>query len=47
MGDDGKVVEENTISRDLKRELYEIVVVPTVVYVSEIWSLNGQERSKI
>ena len=47
MGDDGKVVEENMISRDLKRELYEIVVVPTVVYGSEIWSLNAQERSKI
>ena len=35
------------ISRELKRELYERVVIPSVVYGSETWSLSAQERRKI
>ena len=35
------------ISREVKRELYERVVIPTVVYGSETWSLSAQERRKI
>ena len=35
------------ISRELKRKLYEKLVIPTVVYGSETWSLNAQERKKI
>ena len=34
-------------SREVKRELYERVVIPTVVYDSETWSLGAQERSKM
>ena len=34
-------------TREVKRELYERVVIPTVVYVSETWSLSGQEGRKI
>ena len=35
------------ISREVKRELYEIIVIPTVVYGSEMWPLSAQERRKI
>ena len=31
----------------LKQELYERVVIPTVVYGSETWSLSEQEKRKI
>ena len=33
MGDDVELWEENKISREVKRKLYERVVIPTVVYV--------------
>ena len=39
--------KENVISREVKRELYERVVIPTVVYGTEMWSLSVQERRKI
>ena len=42
MGDDG-----NMISREVKQELYERVVIPTVIYGSETWSLIAQDRRKI
>ena len=42
-----KLWKENMISREVKRELYERVVIPTVVYGSETWSLSAQERRKI
>ena len=42
-----KLWKENMISREVKRELYERVVIPTVVYGSETWSLSAQERIKI
>ena len=42
-----KLLKENMISREVKRELYERVVIPTVVYGSETWSLSAQERRKI
>ena len=37
----------NMISREVKRELYERVVMPTVVYGWETWAFNAQERRKI
>ena len=33
-----KLWQENVISREVKRELYERVVIPAVVYGSETWS---------
>ena len=42
-----KLWKENMIFREVKRELYERVVIPTVVYGSETWSLSAQERRKI
>ena len=47
MGDDGKVVEEEYDIQTSKTELYERVVIPTVVYGSETWSLSASERRKI
>ena len=35
------------VSREVKRELCERVVIPTVVYGSEKWTLSAQERRKI
>ena len=32
-----KLWKTNMISREVKRELYETVVIPTVVYGSETW----------
>ena len=40
MEDDDKVVVK------VKWELYERVVIPTVVYGSETWSLSARERKK-
>ena len=42
-----KLWKENIISREVKRELYERVVIPTVVYGSEKGSLSAQERRKV
>ena len=42
-----KLWEKNMICREIKRELYERVVIPTVVYGSETCSLSAQERIKI
>ena len=42
-----KLWNENMISRKLKREYYERVVIPSVVYGSETLSLSEQERRKI
>ena len=42
-----KLWKENMISREVKRELKERVVIPTVVYGSETWSLSADERRKI
>ena len=42
-----KLWKENMISRQVKKELYEILVISTVVYGSEIWSLSVQEKRKI
>ena len=35
------------LSREVKRELYERVVMPTMLYGSETWSLGAQERIKL
>ena len=42
-----KLLKENIIFREVKRKFYERVVIPTVVYSSETWSLNARERRKI
>ena len=42
-----KVWKESMIPREIKRELYERVVIPTVVYGSKTWALSAQERRKI
>ena len=42
-----KLGKENVISREVKRELHEIVVIPTVVYGSDTWSLSAQERHRV
>ena len=39
--------KENMLSREVKRELYERVVMPTMLYGSETWSLGAQERIKL
>ena len=35
------------ISRNLKKELYEKLLILTIIYDSEAWSLRAQERGKI
>ena len=47
MGNEGKVVEGERISREVKRGLYGKVVITTVVYGSEASSLSAKERRKI
>ena len=42
-----KLWKEKMISRENKWELYERVVIPTVVYVWEKWVSSAQERRKI
>ena len=42
-----KLWEENMISRLVKREFYERVVMPTVVYGSETWSWGKNGRGKV
>ena len=39
--------KENMISIEVKRELYERIAIPTVVYVSKTWALSAHERRKI
>ena len=42
-----KLWKENIISEVVKRELYERVVIPNVVYDSKTLPLRAQERRKI
>ena len=42
-----KLWKESMISKEVKRELYERVVIPTVIYGSETGSLSAQEKKKI
>ena len=42
-----KLWKGNMISREIKRELFEMVAIPTVVYASETWSLSAQEKRNI
>ena len=42
-----KLWKENMISREVKRGLYEKVVIQTVAYGSETWPLSAQEKKKI
>ena len=42
----GKLWKENIISREVKRELYERVLIPTMAYGFETW-LSAQERRKL
>ena len=41
-----KLWKENVICREVKRELYEGVVIPTVVYGSETWSSKCTREEK-
>ena len=41
-----KLGKENMISREVKMELYERVMIPTVVNGPEMLSLTAQERRK-
>ena len=36
-----------SVSLRLKRELYEIIVVPTVMYGSESWGMKMEEKGKL
>ena len=47
VGTMAKLRKEEMISREIKQELWERVVIPTVVYGSEMWSFSAQERRKI
>ena len=48
MGDDlDELWKEDIISREVKRESYGRLVIPTVVYGSETWSLSAEERRNI
>ena len=42
-----KLLKENMISVEVKLEIYERVVIPTVVYGSETLSVSAQEMSTI
>ena len=42
-----KLWKENIMSREVNPELYERVVISTVVSGSETWSLSARERRKI
>ena len=42
-----KLWKESIIIREVKRELYERVVIPAVVYGSETMSLSVRERGKL
>ena len=41
-----KLWKENVICREVKREFYEGVVIPIMIYGSETWSLSAQEGEK-
>jgi len=42
-----KMWKSRSLSVDLKRELYERIVVPTVMYGSESWGMKVEERGKL
>ena len=42
-----RVWSERSVSMRVKRELYERIVVPTVMYGSETWGMNVVERNKL
>ena len=42
-----KMWKSRSLTVDLKRELYEKIVVPTVMYGSEFWGMKVEERGKL
>ena len=46
MGDDGEVVEGECNAQRGKTELYKRVVMSSVVYGSETWTLKGHRRGE-
>jgi hypothetical protein len=35
------------VSRDAKRSMYEAIVVPTLLYGSEVWSTSAEDRRRM
>ena len=44
----GKLWKEDLISREVKRELYERLVIPTMVYAAEsgVFKVTGEKKTK-
>lgn len=42
-----KVWNERNVTLEVKRELYERIVVPTVMYGSETWAMRAEEKNKL
>merc|ERR1712121_55348 len=42
-----KVWNERNVTLGVKRELYERIVVPTVMYGSETWAMRAEEKNKL
>ena len=47
MRNDEEVEKGEKIFREVKRELYERVVIQTVVFGSKTWTLSAQERIEV
>ncbi len=42
-----RMMKGRTVSREVKKELRVVIIVPTVIYASETWVWNERQRSRI
>ena len=47
VGSLGRVMSERTVSMEVKKQLRDSVIVPTITYAGETWVWNGRQRSRI
>ncbi len=47
VGSLGRIMKGRSVSRAVKRDLRNTVIVPTLTYASETWAWNESQRSRV
>ncbi len=43
----GRIMKGRSVSKEVKRDLRNTVIVPTLTYASETWDWNESQRSRV
>ncbi len=47
VGSLGRIMNGRSVSMEVKRDLRNTIIVPTLIYASETWAWNESQRSKV